>query len=151
MGCRAELKINTQTQIDLSYRRSITREWSLADVSQRDRDVPILSSTTCPWSLLPPCRAPNWPQDPVLQEPRTKRTKLVSRVTSLASLLPPVKTTPLKRIGQTLQVRPAVFSMMASRGRLWGRWSCAEALQWSKDPETTNKTSGRKKQFFVSG
>lgn len=40
----------------------------------------------------------------VLQEPSTKRSKLVSRVTSLASLLPPVKTTPLKRIGQTLQV-----------------------------------------------
>uniref|UniRef100_A0A3Q3WJX5 Rho guanine nucleotide exchange factor 3 n=1 Tax=Mola mola TaxID=94237 RepID=A0A3Q3WJX5_MOLML len=39
----------------------------------------------------------------VLQEPSTKRSKLVSRVTSLASLLPPVKTTPLKRIGQTLQ------------------------------------------------
>uniref|UniRef100_H3DJF0 Rho guanine nucleotide exchange factor 3 n=1 Tax=Tetraodon nigroviridis TaxID=99883 RepID=H3DJF0_TETNG len=37
------------------------------------------------------------------QEPSTKRTKLVSRVTSLASLLPPVKTAPLKRIGQTLQ------------------------------------------------
>ncbi|XP_029682655.1 rho guanine nucleotide exchange factor 3-like isoform X3 [Takifugu rubripes] len=38
-----------------------------------------------------------------INEPSTKRTKLVSRVTSLASLLPPVKTTPLKRIGQTLQ------------------------------------------------
>ncbi|XP_070815827.1 rho guanine nucleotide exchange factor 3 isoform X2 [Chaetodon trifascialis] len=38
-----------------------------------------------------------------VQEPNTKRSKLVTRVTSLASLLPPVKTTPLKRIGQTLQ------------------------------------------------
>lgn len=38
-----------------------------------------------------------------INEPSTKRSKLVSRVTSLASLLPPVKTTPLKRIGQTLQ------------------------------------------------
>uniref|UniRef100_A0A3Q3GPH0 Rho guanine nucleotide exchange factor (GEF) 3 n=1 Tax=Labrus bergylta TaxID=56723 RepID=A0A3Q3GPH0_9LABR len=36
-------------------------------------------------------------------EPSTKRSKLVSRVTSLANLLPPVKTVPLKRIGQTLQ------------------------------------------------
>lgn len=40
----------------------------------------------------------------LLQEPSTKRSKLLTRVTSLASLLPPVKTTPLKRIGQTLQV-----------------------------------------------
>ncbi|XP_041837099.1 rho guanine nucleotide exchange factor 3 isoform X3 [Melanotaenia boesemani] len=38
-----------------------------------------------------------------IKEPSTKRSKPVSRVTSLASLLPPVKTTPLKRIGQTLQ------------------------------------------------
>lgn len=38
-----------------------------------------------------------------INEPSTKRSKLVTRVTSLASLLPPVKTTPLKRIGQTLQ------------------------------------------------
>ncbi|XP_008299501.1 rho guanine nucleotide exchange factor 3 isoform X2 [Stegastes partitus] len=38
-----------------------------------------------------------------LEEPSTKRSKPVSRVTSLASLLPPVKTAPLKRIGQTLQ------------------------------------------------
>lgn len=43
----------------------------------------------------------------LLQEPSTKRSKLVSRVTSLANLLPPVKTTPLKRIGQTLQVQTA--------------------------------------------
>ncbi|XP_072237606.1 rho guanine nucleotide exchange factor 3 isoform X2 [Leuresthes tenuis] len=38
-----------------------------------------------------------------VEEPSTKRSKPVSRVTSLANLLPPVKTTPLKRIGQTLQ------------------------------------------------
>ncbi|XP_026204218.1 rho guanine nucleotide exchange factor 3-like isoform X2 [Anabas testudineus] len=38
-----------------------------------------------------------------INEPSTKRSKPVSRVTSLASLLPPVKTAPLKRIGQTLQ------------------------------------------------
>ncbi|XP_041129427.1 rho guanine nucleotide exchange factor 3-like isoform X2 [Polyodon spathula] len=37
------------------------------------------------------------------QEPSSKRVKPLSRVTSLASLIPPVKTTPLKRIGQTLQ------------------------------------------------
>ncbi|XP_008319273.1 rho guanine nucleotide exchange factor 3 isoform X3 [Cynoglossus semilaevis] len=38
-----------------------------------------------------------------INEPSTKRSKPVSRVASLASLLPPVKTTPLKRIGLTLQ------------------------------------------------
>ncbi|XP_037304122.2 rho guanine nucleotide exchange factor 3 isoform X3 [Pungitius pungitius] len=38
-----------------------------------------------------------------VEEPGTKRSKLVSRVTSLANLLPPVKAAPLKRIGQTLQ------------------------------------------------
>ncbi|XP_037534983.1 rho guanine nucleotide exchange factor 3 [Nematolebias whitei] len=38
-----------------------------------------------------------------ISEPSTKRSKPVSRVASLASLLPPVKTTPLKRISQTLQ------------------------------------------------
>ncbi|XP_061544237.1 rho guanine nucleotide exchange factor 3 isoform X1 [Phycodurus eques] len=37
-------------------------------------------------------------------EPSAKRSKaLVSRVTSLASLLPPIKTAPLKRFGRTLQ------------------------------------------------
>lgn len=38
-----------------------------------------------------------------LNEPSTKRSKPVSRVTSLVNLLPPVKTTPLKRIGLSLQ------------------------------------------------
>ncbi|XP_056303628.1 rho guanine nucleotide exchange factor 3 isoform X2 [Danio aesculapii] len=38
-----------------------------------------------------------------LKEPSTKRVKPLSRVTSLASLIPPVKSAPLKRIGQTLQ------------------------------------------------
>ncbi|XP_039652929.1 rho guanine nucleotide exchange factor 3 isoform X2 [Perca fluviatilis] len=38
-----------------------------------------------------------------VEEPSTKRSKLVSRVSSLAGLLQPVKTAPLKRIGQTLQ------------------------------------------------
>ncbi|XP_069372400.1 rho guanine nucleotide exchange factor 3 isoform X6 [Paralichthys olivaceus] len=38
-----------------------------------------------------------------INEPSTKRSKPVSRVTSLANLLPPVKTAPLKRISQTLQ------------------------------------------------
>ncbi|XP_037606614.1 rho guanine nucleotide exchange factor 3 isoform X2 [Sebastes umbrosus] len=38
-----------------------------------------------------------------INEPSTKRNKLLSRVTSLVSLLPPVKTAPLKRIGETLQ------------------------------------------------
>uniref|UniRef100_A0A8C1CUQ8 Rho guanine nucleotide exchange factor 3 n=2 Tax=Cyprinus carpio TaxID=7962 RepID=A0A8C1CUQ8_CYPCA len=38
-----------------------------------------------------------------LQEPSSKRVKPLSRVTSLASLIPPVKAAPLKRIGQTLQ------------------------------------------------
>ncbi|XP_026579525.1 rho guanine nucleotide exchange factor 3 isoform X1 [Pseudonaja textilis] len=36
-------------------------------------------------------------------EPSNKRVKPLSRVTSLASLIPPVRTTPLKRFGQTLQ------------------------------------------------
>ncbi|MEQ2167161.1 hypothetical protein GOODEAATRI_001266, partial [Goodea atripinnis] len=38
-----------------------------------------------------------------INEPGTKRGKPVPRVTSLASLLPPVKATSLKRISQTLQ------------------------------------------------
>lgn len=38
-----------------------------------------------------------------LNEPSTKRSKPVSKVTSLVNLLPPVKTTPLKRIGLSLQ------------------------------------------------
>lgn len=37
------------------------------------------------------------------EEPSNKRVKPLSRVTSLASLIPPVKAAPLKRIGQTLQ------------------------------------------------
>ncbi|XP_076787416.1 rho guanine nucleotide exchange factor 3 isoform X4 [Arvicanthis niloticus] len=36
-------------------------------------------------------------------EPSNKRVKPLSRVTSLANLIPPVKTTPLKRFSQTLQ------------------------------------------------
>nr|XP_046166848.1 rho guanine nucleotide exchange factor 3-like isoform X2 [Oncorhynchus gorbuscha] len=38
-----------------------------------------------------------------VEEPSNKRVKPLSRVTSLANLIPPVKTAPLKRIGQTLQ------------------------------------------------
>ncbi|XP_078803949.1 rho guanine nucleotide exchange factor 3 isoform X4 [Oryzias latipes] len=38
-----------------------------------------------------------------INEPSSKRSKPVSRVASLASLLPPVKSTPLKRIGLRLQ------------------------------------------------
>uniref|UniRef100_A0A8C6TT95 Rho guanine nucleotide exchange factor (GEF) 3 n=1 Tax=Neogobius melanostomus TaxID=47308 RepID=A0A8C6TT95_9GOBI len=38
-----------------------------------------------------------------LNEPSSKRSKPVSRVTSLVNLLPPVKATPLKRIGLSLQ------------------------------------------------
>ncbi|XP_076400219.1 rho guanine nucleotide exchange factor 3 isoform X5 [Peromyscus maniculatus bairdii] len=37
------------------------------------------------------------------EEPSNKRVKPLSRVTSLANLIPPVKTTPLKRFSQTLQ------------------------------------------------
>ncbi|XP_036075489.1 rho guanine nucleotide exchange factor 3 isoform X7 [Rousettus aegyptiacus] len=37
------------------------------------------------------------------REPSNKRVKPLSRVTSLANLIPPVKATPLKRFGQTLQ------------------------------------------------
>ncbi|KAM7040849.1 rho guanine nucleotide exchange factor 3 isoform 4-T4 [Acridotheres tristis] len=51
-------------------------------------------------------------------EPSNKRVKPLSRVTSLASLLPPVRATPLKRFSQTLQrsisfrseSRPDLFS-----------------------------------------
>lgn len=43
----------------------------------------------------------------ILQEPSNKRVKPLSRVTSLANLIPPVKATPLKRFSQTLQVRRA--------------------------------------------
>jgi len=39
------------------------------------------------------------------REPSNKRVKPLSRVTSLANLIPPVKATPLKRFSQTLQVR----------------------------------------------
>ncbi|XP_076850401.1 rho guanine nucleotide exchange factor 3 isoform X3 [Brachyhypopomus gauderio] len=38
-----------------------------------------------------------------INEPSNKRAKPLSRVTSLANLIPPVKAAPLKRIGQTLQ------------------------------------------------
>lgn len=38
-----------------------------------------------------------------VEEPSNKRVKPLSRVTSLANLIPPVKAAPLKRIGQTLQ------------------------------------------------
>ncbi|RLV99556.1 hypothetical protein DV515_00009708 [Chloebia gouldiae] len=52
------------------------------------------------------------------EEPSTKRVKPLSRVTSLASLIPPVRATPLKRFSQTLQrsisfrseSRPELFS-----------------------------------------
>ena len=40
-----------------------------------------------------------------ISEPSNKRVKPLSRVTSLANLIPPVKATPLKRFSQTLQVR----------------------------------------------
>ncbi|NWQ79033.1 ARHG3 factor, partial [Columbina picui] len=52
------------------------------------------------------------------EEPSTKRVKPLSRVTSLANLIPPVRATPLKRFSQTLQrsisfrsdSRPDLFS-----------------------------------------
>uniref|UniRef100_A0A3B3BMB7 Rho guanine nucleotide exchange factor 3 n=1 Tax=Oryzias melastigma TaxID=30732 RepID=A0A3B3BMB7_ORYME len=43
-------------------------------------------------------------------EPSSKRSKAVSRGASLASLLPPVKNTPLKRIGLRLQVSSKPFT-----------------------------------------
>lgn len=46
-----------------------------------------------------------WNYLPQIQEPSNKRVKPLSRVTSLASLIPPVRATPLKRFGQTLQVK----------------------------------------------
>ncbi|NWS43578.1 ARHG3 factor, partial [Probosciger aterrimus] len=58
------------------------------------------------------------------EEPSNKRVKPLSRVTSLASLIPPVRATPLKRFSQTLQrsisfrseSRPDLFSP-----RSWSR------------------------------
>lgn len=71
--------------------------------SQSDRSKPHVT-----WVSI--CRCAMRPEvficcvcDP--QEPSTKRVKPLSRVTSLASLIPPVKAAPLKRIGQTLQVQ----------------------------------------------
>ncbi|NXD22201.1 ARHG3 factor, partial [Spelaeornis formosus] len=59
-----------------------------------------------------------------IEEPSNKRVRPLSRVTSLASLLPPVRATPLKRFSQTLQrsisfrseSRPDLFS-----SRPWSR------------------------------
>uniref|UniRef100_A0A8C9T249 Rho guanine nucleotide exchange factor 3 n=1 Tax=Scleropages formosus TaxID=113540 RepID=A0A8C9T249_SCLFO len=50
-------------------------------------------------------KTPAYPAvNPLAQhEPSNKRAKPLSRVTSLANLIPPVKSAPLKRIGQTLQ------------------------------------------------
>ncbi|KAM4612811.1 rho guanine nucleotide exchange factor 3 [Polymixia lowei] len=63
-----------------------------------------------------------------INEPSTKRNKPVSRVVSLASLLPPVKTAPLKRLGQTLQrsisFRDSRAEILPS-SRLWTRPSLA--------------------------
>lgn len=49
-----------------------------------------------------------------MQEPSNKRVKPLSRVTSLANLIPPVKTTPLKRFSQTLQVRECGLGLAES-------------------------------------
>lgn len=51
---------------------------------------------------------------PVLQEPSNKRVKPLSRVTSLANLIPPVRATPLKRFSQTLQVMAAISAAAPS-------------------------------------
>ncbi|XP_072455108.1 rho guanine nucleotide exchange factor 3 isoform X11 [Notamacropus eugenii] len=51
----------------------------------------------CPWSTQ--CQM----EVRRTREPSNKRVKPLSRVTSLANLIPPVKATPLKRFSQTLQ------------------------------------------------
>ncbi|EHB00389.1 Rho guanine nucleotide exchange factor 3 [Heterocephalus glaber] len=57
----------------------------------------------------------------MLMEPSNKRVKPLSRVTSLANLIPPVKSTPLKRFSQTLQNGGDVPQ---KQGKLMAYWSC---------------------------
>ncbi|XP_016315034.1 rho guanine nucleotide exchange factor 3 isoform X2 [Sinocyclocheilus anshuiensis] len=70
-----------------------------------------------------------------INEPSTKRVKPLSRVTSLASLIPPVKAAPLKRIGQTLQ-RSISFR---SDCRPWGR-QIAPAITKRRDSKLWSET-----------
>ncbi|XP_064160648.1 rho guanine nucleotide exchange factor 3 isoform X1 [Anguilla rostrata] len=58
-----------------------------------------------------------------INEPSNKRVKPLSRVTSLASLIPPVKAAPLKRIGQSLQRSISFRSESRTEGALPRPWS----------------------------
>lgn len=71
-----------------------------------------------------------------LQEPSNKRVKPLSRVTSLANLIPPVKTTPLKRFSQTLQVREGGLGLQKAV-----LCSCPEFLLVSRQPESPPATA----------
>ncbi|XP_006005816.1 rho guanine nucleotide exchange factor 3 isoform X2 [Latimeria chalumnae] len=76
------------------------------------------------------------------EEPSNKRAKPLSRVTSLANLIPPVKTTPLKRFGQTLQrsisfrsdSRPDIFTP-----RPWSR-NAPPAITKRRDSKLWSET-----------
>ncbi|RMB99943.1 hypothetical protein DUI87_23352 [Hirundo rustica rustica] len=76
------------------------------------------------------------------EEPSNKRVKPLSRVTSLASLLPPVRATPLKRFSQSLQrsisfrseSRPDLFSP-----RPWAR-NAAPANSKRRDSKLWSET-----------
>ncbi|XP_069062563.1 rho guanine nucleotide exchange factor 3 isoform X2 [Pleurodeles waltl] len=75
-------------------------------------------------------------------EPSTKRVKPLSRVTSLANLIPPVRATPLKRFSQTLQrsisfrsdSRPDLFSP-----RPWSR-NAPPAITKRRDSKLWSET-----------
>uniref|UniRef100_A0A8C5R6Q6 Rho guanine nucleotide exchange factor 3 n=1 Tax=Leptobrachium leishanense TaxID=445787 RepID=A0A8C5R6Q6_9ANUR len=77
-----------------------------------------------------------------LEEPSNKRVKPLSRVTSLANLLPPVRATPLKRFSQSLQrsisfrseSRPDLFSP-----RPWSR-NAPPAITKRRDSKLWSET-----------
>lgn len=94
-----------------------------------------------------------------VQEPSNKRVKPLSRVTSLANLIPPVKATPLKRFSQTLQVRRMQWARVCRKLSCAGgdipvlpRTSPGFRLTWrnayfSRRP---SEGSARKKEVFLS-
>lgn len=95
--------------------------------SERDSVQSLWSGTNCvvEW----PCLY-HWPWHFLSfffltpQEPSNKRVKPLSRVTSLANLIPPVKATPLKRFSQTLQVRkplPVCWNPAVPKKMIWER------------------------------
>lgn len=78
-----------------------------------------------------------------ITEPSKKRIKPLSRVASLASLIPPVKTAPLKRIGQTLQRSISFRSESrtdAVAPRPWGRMQGPAAGAKRRDSKLWSET-----------